>query len=450
MKYTDLNRNIDIGSSAHYIEMGGFRILLDAGLHPKKMGYDSLPDYSVIGKDTLDFIGISHAHLDHIGSLPVIARRQNFARILCSEHGRGLVGKMLRSSRSVMKKQRDEFNIKEYPLYDRSEIDEVNGNILPMMFFKERIFELDGNKISFRFYPSGHILGSSAIEIESGKELFLYTGDMSFHSTHILKGANIPCKKYDVMLVETTRGMHKRLSYGSYESESGKLVESITRTIKDGGNVLIPVFALGRMQEVLSLLKKSRENRILPDCPIYISGLGLDIAEFFAYESKKCGMLNFDRSCLDIAKPLREDIIAGRNFEDRGIYLLGSGMMVENTPSYFAASAIMEHSENAIFFVGYCDEDTPAGRLLKTNKGEDFSFDNIFYNAKLNCKVERYDLTAHADREEMLSFILERDPRCVILTHGSEESRDWFFYNLLDMSPKTNIIIAEPSVEMLI
>ena len=63
----------------------------------------------------------------------------------------------------------------------------------------------------------------------------------------------------------------------------------------------------------------------------------------------------------------------------------------------------------------------------------------------VNCKVDKFDLTSHADREEILSFILEKDPRNVVLTHGSLESREWFMYEILDRSPKTRVIIPEPS-----
>ena len=118
--------------------------------------------------------------------------------------------------------------------------------------------------------------------------------------------------------------------------------------------------------------------------------------------------------------------------------------MVENTPAYLAATGIIGESANAVFFVGYCDPDTPAAKLLKASNGDDFSFGDLFFVGTVNCRVDKFDLTSHADREELLEFILRKDPRCVVLTHGSEESREWFMYEIFDRLPKTNVLIPEP------
>lgn len=91
--------------------------------------------------------------------------------------------------------------------------------------------------------------------------------------------------------------------------------------------------------------------------------------------------------------------------------------MVEHTPSYLAAAAMMDNRANAIFFVGYADADTPAARLQATPYGDQFSFKDLFFVGNVNCRVDKFDLTSHADREQLLEFIMEKDPRCVVLTH---------------------------------
>ena len=116
MIYTDLNTEIDVGSSGHLIEFGPFRALVDCGLHPKYMGLSALPNLSKVPPETLDFIAVTHTHLDHCGSLPVVARHQSSAHILVADESYELLFRMLRNSRTVMAKQREEFNIKEYPL----------------------------------------------------------------------------------------------------------------------------------------------------------------------------------------------------------------------------------------------------------------------------------------------------------------------------------------------
>ena len=85
MIYTDLNTEIDVGSSGHLIEFGPFKALVDCGLHPKRMGLSALPNLSKVAPETLDFIAITHTHLDHCGALPVVARRQHAAHILVAD-----------------------------------------------------------------------------------------------------------------------------------------------------------------------------------------------------------------------------------------------------------------------------------------------------------------------------------------------------------------------------
>ncbi|MBR7106052.1 MAG: hypothetical protein IKC88_03605, partial [Opitutales bacterium] len=79
-----------------------------------------------------------------------------------------------------------------------------------------------------------------------------------------------------------------------------------------------------------------------------------------------------------------------------------------------------------------------------TPAGSDFAFRDLFFVGTLNCKFDKFDLTSHADREELLEYILRKDPRCLVLTHGSEQSREWFLYEVLERLPKTNVVIPEP------
>ena len=446
MVYTDLNTEIDVGSSGHLVEFGAFKVLVDCGMHPKRVGLDSLPNLSKIVPESLDFIAITHSHLDHCGALPVVARHQNHAHIMTAADNYELLFRMLRNSRAVQGKQREELGIKEYPLYDYSGIDSLRSRVYRMPFLLERTFERDAEELSVTFYPAGHIPGAASVMFEYKRQKILFTGDMSFHSTGILKGAAEPSGKIDVIVTETTRGNHIRPEGQTYDTEVERFLSSVGRVVRDGGNVLIPAFALGRMQEIINLLNLAKKSGALPPrTPIFAGGLGLDVAEYFSRESKRSNTFSFNRQSMDGVRPLRGEIIPGKDFDEKGIYVLGSGMMIERTPSYLVAASLMDHRANAIFFVGYADEDTPAGRILKTPSGGHFSFPDSPYVGELNCKVDKFDLTSHADRDQILRFIVEKNPRVVVLTHGSEESREWFMDELLELSPKTSVIIPEPS-----
>jgi len=352
---------------------------------------------------------------------------------------------MLRNSRAVMARQREEFNIKEYPLYDSSSIDDLKHRMFSMPFFHEKHFEIDGAQIGVTFTPSGHIPGASSVLFEYKKQKVLFSGDISFHSTGILKGAIPPEGRVDTLIVETTRGSYSRPKGITYDTEVERLVSAISTVIRGGGNVLIPAFALGRMQEIVFIIQRAKQQKKIPDVPVFAGGLGLDIADYFIRGSKRSSTFSFGKQHMEGIKPLREEIVPGKDFQTKGIYILGSGMMVEHTPSYLAASAMIDNRANAIFFVGYADPATPAARLLKAQGGSQFAFKDLFFVGNVNCRVDKFDLTSHADREEILEFIMRKDPRCVVLTHGSMESREWFMDEILDRSPKTAVIIPEPS-----
>ena len=125
MRIINLNPDSDIGASAWFVELEGRRLLMDAGIHPKREGRDSLPLYNLIKHEDLDAIAISHCHHDHVGSLPVALRYFPHAHVLMSELSYFLVERVLHNSVNVMTRQRDELGIKEYPLFTHDEVDEI-------------------------------------------------------------------------------------------------------------------------------------------------------------------------------------------------------------------------------------------------------------------------------------------------------------------------------------
>ena len=125
MRISNLNPAHDIGASSWLIDIEGHRLLLDAGTHPKREGRDALPLYERIPAGELDAIVISHCHHDHVGSLPIAARRYPGAHVLMTELSYFLVERVLHNSVNVMVRQRDELGIREYPLYSHDEVDDL-------------------------------------------------------------------------------------------------------------------------------------------------------------------------------------------------------------------------------------------------------------------------------------------------------------------------------------
>src|SRR6516162_9792410 len=125
MQITNLNPDADIGASAWFVELEGNRLLMDAGVHPKREGRSSLPLYNLVQNEDLDAIAISHCHHDHVGSLPIALRYFPHAHVLMTELSYLIVERVLHNSVNVMTRQRDELGIKEYPLYTHDELDDI-------------------------------------------------------------------------------------------------------------------------------------------------------------------------------------------------------------------------------------------------------------------------------------------------------------------------------------
>lgn len=440
MKYTDLNPAGGIGSNCYLLEIGSFRILVDAGMNPNETGEAAVPSFDYLNGQGLDLIILTHCHLDHLGTLPLVWRKFPKTPILCSRPSGILAPRMLRNSCTVMMRQRDELRIPEYPLYNYTEIDALGDHLQSIQFNRPLELEKGGDTVTVTLHPAGHIPGAASVTITHRHRRIFITGDVLFRDQFILGGAELPDETCDTLIMETTHGAKERNGDYSRESEAAALVEDISEVLGNKGSVLIPVFALGRMQEILTILNNARSNGSLRPSSVFCSGLGLDLVDYFDAICRKTGLVNFRRTVLrDLdTKPLRYSFTPGKEPE-RGIYVVSSGMMVENTPSYSIAAALLENSRNGIFFVGYCDPLTPGGQLLRAAKGDTFLFEALDYQAKLRAKVKKFDFSGHAERDELMEFALAREPRAVVLTHGDTQAREWFADSFAVQAPKVKV-----------
>lgn len=449
MKFVDLSKVQDVGTSCILAEIGPFNILIDAGLHPKKLGLEATPDFSRIEDYSLDYIILTHCHLDHLGSLPVVFKNQQQAGILTSVPSMTLAPRMLRNSYQVMRRQSEDEYIPEYPLYNRADINAVESALIPMVYGETRVFEKKGHRLEVTFYSSGHIVGAAGCLIKYKHKTVFITGDVLFDEQYTVPGASFPRGPFDTLIMETTRGATARSIESTRKSEMDRLIETINHTIDRNGSCLIPVFALGRMQELLALFHTARGKGKLRECPIFCSGLGMDLVDYFEIIARKTGLIRFRKKMVTQlrVKPLKRNVSPGVDFKEKGIYLLSSGMLIEHTPSYVVAGALISHPHNSICFVGYCDPDTPGGKLLATHHDEPFVFDVLDYVGKVRAHVDKFDLTGHADREELLEFAMVVNPKSIILTHGDPLAREWFEATLTEKLPDTKIINPLPAKE---
>jgi Cft2 family RNA processing exonuclease len=446
MKLTDLNRDGGIGANSLFIQLGDLNVLIDSGLHPKKTGRAATPDLKPLRGVTLDLIIITHCHLDHIGSLPVVMREHPTTPVIMTTSSRMLIERMLHNSANVMLRQKEEEDIPDYPLFTHDEIDRLAKRLVGLPYGHAKHFRGAKDEIELIFHPAGHVAGAAGVELRHKNRAIFFTGDVLFEPQRTLPGAKFPAGHFDTLVTETTRGTTERPLGKERVNEVARLITSINDTIQRGGSFLLPVFALGRMQEILAIVHDARKFGRLADCPIYGSGLGMDLADYFDEIGRKTKHVNFSRSIVkDLKiKPTPRKLVAGEDPQQNALYIVSSGMMVEKTPSYTLASGLVGHARNTIGFVGYCDPETPGGALLASKPGDQFVFEAAHVKAKIKARVERFELSGHADREELLEFAVQTGARCIVLTHGDPAARAWFAEKLAEQAPKSKVLDPVP------
>src|SRR5881394_1216762 len=164
MKLTDLNRDGGIGANSLFVQLGDLNILVDCGLHPKRVGRVATPELRGLRNLTLDLIVITHCHLDHIGSLPVAMREHPNTPVIMTTSSRMLIERMLHNSANVMLRQKEEDDIPDYPLFTHDDIDRMAKRMTGLNFNQPKHFRGAKDDIEITFHPAGHVAGAAAVE----------------------------------------------------------------------------------------------------------------------------------------------------------------------------------------------------------------------------------------------------------------------------------------------
>ncbi len=453
MNITNLNPDTDIGASAWLVELDEHRILLDAGMHPKREGRDALPRFGKAGTHDVDAIAISHCHHDHVGALPMAVKQYPKAHVLMTELSYLLSERVLHNSVNVMTRQRDELGIKEYPLYTHDELDDMAAQFQGFKYNREVEWAAHHKaraglpSPTLEFFDAGHTLGSAGVLLRGKKETLFYTGDVCFHDQTLLKSARFEDVKADVLIMETTRGNRAVPKDFTREQEMDRLVAAIHDGQKKKGCVMIPSFALGRTQEILATLALLMREGKLKKQPIYIGGLGRVFTEIYDIESHRTHRQHTNLKLNEALQliVLEKGQAGSMKLSGGKIFVITAGMMSENTAAHDLAKRMIGDERQSIFFVGYADPDSPAGRLKAAKPGETFVFSPSAGRVTKACDVQDFDLTAHANREDLLEFVGQVSPRAILLGHGDDAARLWFEEQIHLRWPKIKVFQPQPA-----
>ncbi len=454
MLITNLNPDSEIGASAWLVELDNGRLLMDAGMHPKREGRDALPLYKLLAGKDLDAVAISHCHHDHIGSLPLAMRRSRKGRILMTELSCYLAGRVLHNSVNVMVRQREARGIREYPLFTHDQVEENEAQFEPCKYNRQIDWAAEGklrvgdSGPTLEFFDAGHALGSAGILVRGKTQTLFYTGDVCFHDQTLLKSAKFDSVRADVLIMETTRGNRAPQPGFTRENEIQRLTEAIQKVLARRGSVLIPAFALGRTQEILAELALMMRAGHIPHQPIYVGGLGRVFTEI---NDQKAHLADRHWPNLQLTEELQPIVLEKEELENvklgaGKIFVLTAGMLTEFTPAHDLAMRMMGDPRQAIFFVGYADPDTPGGRLKTSKPGEPFMFSASAGEVTRRCELQEFDLTAHANRDDLLDFAGKVSPKVILLGHGEQSSRQWFEEQLRARHPNIRIVQPAPGL----
>ena len=442
MKLSFHGADRDVTGSCHLIECAGKRILIDCGLHQGSRELDE-ENAGPFGFDaaSIDFLLLTHAHLDHCGRLPLLAKREFRGEIITTAASRELARLVLLDSAHLQEEdaryharkaaQHGASPAEATPLY--STVDALHSlDFFGRTAIYARPFEVTPG-VRATFIDAGHILGSASIFLEleeQGRQSnVLFSGDLGNTGHFLLRSPATPPRSENVVM-ETTYGdrLHKELGPSIDE-----FFAAITDTFKRGGNVIIPTFALERAQELLYFLSQGiargripRSTQVYLDSPMAISATEIfrRYPQLFEPDAAKLFQEGHDPLSLPELHFTREtaESIAINDVKGGAIIMAGSGMCTGGRVRHHLQHNL-GRDDSSIVFVGFAANGTLARRIIDGAKEVEIFRETIPVRARI---YTINGFSAHADQAELLAWHKQTAARRTFLVHGEETTMKQF------------------------
>lgn len=433
----------EIGANCYYLHIQGTGIILDAGMHPVKFGEDALPDFSLLKGLPVDHVIISHAHQDHIGALPFLVKNYPYIQIHSTPQTADIMRLSLHNALQLLGRQ----GFDKDTLYSHDEIDMMLRMVRETPIGEE--FTIHGyphssrNEIKVTYYDAGHILGSCGVKLSFGKRTLFYTGDVNFTSQEVQLKAKFPEHYIETVITETTLGATEDELIPDWKLEKQRFAKEANKIISSGGSILIPVFAIGKTQEMLMLINNLMSSGKLVTVPVYSGGMSKKISRIYDGHFYSSRLRESNPYLREIHKRGFNDVESPRAFlRNPCIVLASSGMMMRHTMSYRFAELFLKHKHSAIFTVGYMEPSSPGAVIQSAKKGDMIRLDDG-EKTKVACSIKKFRFTAHSRRSDIIGFLQDIKPSRIILTHGDDDSIDYMGKNLLSVLDGTKVHGAE-------
>jgi len=427
VRITYLGAARQVGRSAILLQTPESRILLDCGIDVSSLegAYPFLeaPEFRI---DELDAVIISHAHLDHSGFLPYLFKFGFRGPVYCTEPTRDIMSLLQLDTVKIMIGEGKD------PIFTSDEVRETVKHTITLNY--DEVTDITPD-VRITFYNAGHILGSAMVHLHIGNGLhnLLYSADIKYAKTNLLSPAATKFPRLETLMVEGTYGARDN-TLPPMKDQDKYIVDLIMETVERGGKVLIPTLGSGRGQEIIVLVERLIQEGKMPSIPIFVHGMVWDItaihtaypeflvssvrSQIFHKETNPFLAENIKR--VGSAKEKMELIES----EGPCIILATSGMLVGG-PSVDYLKHLCENPKNTLIFSCYQGEGSLGKRILKGEREISFATGaNKLETVTIKMQVSRLEISAHADRRELMSFISHCSPRPkrVIVNHG-EQSR---------------------------
>ena len=426
MKLTFLGAAGTVTGSKYLLASGSSRVLVDCGLFQglKQLRLKNWADLP-IDPISVDAVVLTHAHIDHTGYLPLLVRNGFKGKVYCSHATRDLCAIMLPDSAHLQEEEARYANKKGFskhhpalPLYTKEDAERALELLHPIAFGKDVQITDD---LNLRLSPSGHILGSAFVHLSDMQTSILFSGDIGRPDDALMQAPSKP-QQADYLVVESTYG--NRLH--EHTDPLIKLEQSLNKALKRGGIVIVPVFAVGRAQEMIYYLHQLKQAGRIPDVPMYLnSPMAVDASEIF---NRHCGE---HRLSVDECNGMFKDVRMVNSIEEsqrlnqvhHPMILLAASGMASGGRVVHHLKAFAPNPKNMVLFVGYQAAGTRGAAMLDGVESIKIHGEYVPVNAEI---AMISNLSAHADYSEILQWMsgFKTPPKKTFITHGEPVAAD--------------------------
>ncbi|MDD2832889.1 MAG: MBL fold metallo-hydrolase [Methylotenera sp.] len=416
-----------VTGSKYLLKSGEKRILVDCGLfqglkHLRLKNWEKLP----VNPKQIDAVVLTHAHIDHSGYLPLLVKNGFSGRVYCTEATRDLCEILLPDSAHLQEEEAEYANRRGFskhhpalPLYTQEDALKALSQMVAVGYEQDVLLADD---LILRFSPNGHILGSAFVRIHNQRTSVLFSGDIG-RSQDILMHPPAQIKKTDYLLLESTYGnrLHET------DDPQLKLAAMINKTVQRKGIVLIPVFAVGRAQELLyyiHLLKTS--GAIAQDIPVYLnSPMAVDATEIFIRHQSEHRLTPEQCRALSRTAHMVNSVEESKalNESTGPMIILSASGMASGGRVVHHLKAFAPNPKNTILFAGFQAAGTRGAAML--DGAESIKIHGEYIPVRAEVQLIS-NLSAHADYAEILAWLggFEAPPKRTFIVHGEPVAAD--------------------------